>query len=429
MHPDEILAAVCEGAAVSDAAIRAFVAGVVDGSLSRPQIAAWLAWAYARGLDGPATATLLEAMATTGERLAWPPGAPCVDKHSTGGVGDKTSLVLAPLWAAAGRRVPMISGRGLAHTGGTLDKLESIPGFRTDRDPDALGRQLEAVGCFIAAQTPALAPADRVLYALRDEIGAIASVPLIVASILSKKLAAGVEALVLDVKVGPGGFMPDLPSARGLADALVAAGSRAGMQVHALLTAMDRPLGRAVGNAVETAEAIACLRGEGPDDLRALVLALADLPEGARLLDGGAALARFQAMVEAQGGDPRVVDDPGRLAGDGVREAVVVAGRAGTVAQVDALAVGRAALRLGGGRQRAEDPVDPGVGVILEVTVGEPVVPGQPLARLLHRDGRGCEEATALVTGAVVLAEGPVEVSPLVLERRAHAAGRGADLL
>ncbi len=414
MRVETILESMRDGAAQTPESIAAFVHGVVDGSFSRPQASAWLAWAYVRGLSDDETVWLTRAMTESGEVLVWPDGPPCVDKHSTGGVGDKVSLVLAPLWASLGYRVPMVSGRGLGHTGGTLDKLESIPGFRADLSRQELERALDSVGCFISGQTAQLAPADRVLYALRNETSTVPSIPLIVASILSKKLASGVGRLVLDVKVGTGAFMTDLPRARALAEALVRVAVGAGLDSRALITRMDQPLGAAVGNALEVREAIACLRGEGPSDLRELVLTLADHPDAARALDDGTALARFEAMIAAQGGDPRVIDDPSRLAGGGATVASVVAPRDGFVTRVDALAIGRAAFLLGAGRSRAEDPVDPGVGVEVLVAPGDAVVRGQPIARLHHRAGRALNEAEALVASGLTLGDAASPLAPLV---------------
>ncbi|HHO49640.1 MAG TPA: thymidine phosphorylase [Deltaproteobacteria bacterium] len=415
MHIDELLVGMRSGAEQSDERIAAFVAGVVDGSISRPQAAAWLAWAYSRGLTDAETVSLTRAMTDSGQILSWPGGSPLIDKHSTGGVGDKVSLVLAPLWAELGHRVPMVSGRGLGHTGGTLDKLEAIPGYRTDLEVSSLEVILADVGCFITGQTAQLAPADRVLYALRNETATVPSVPLIVGSILSKKLAAGVEALVLDVKAGSGAFMTSVPEARGLAEALVRVARGAGLACRALVTEMGRPLGRAVGNALEVSEAVAALQGQGPDDLRELVLALADDPRAAEVLSSGRAYVRFERMVEAQGGDPRSLS--GGLLGSGAQIEVFGAPRGGIVGQVDALGIGRAAFLLGAGRRRAEQAIDPGVGVVLEVVPGDRVAPGEPLAQIHHRDGHGLDEARALLQRALQVVDGPVEAPVLVHTR------------
>lgn len=408
--PDELLYEMRAMSPVSDASIDAFVRGVVKGSVSRPQAAAWLAWAFARGLTDGETVALTRAMTSSGSVLSWGDGPPLRDKHSTGGVGDKVSLVLAPLWAELGARVPMISGRGLGHTGGTLDKLEAIPGFRTDLAPDELGRALDTVGCFVSGQTDDLAPADRVLYALRNETCTVESIPLIVGSILSKKLAAGVRDLVLDVKCGSGAFMEREADARALAGALVRVARGAGLACEAWVTRMDQPLGRAVGNALEVREALDTLEGSGPEDLRELVVALARDPRAAEVLASGAAAERFRRMVRAQGGDP---DAP--LRGGGCATHVVRAPRSGVVCRVDARGIGRAAFVLGAGRRRAEEPVDFGVGVQLERQLGDAVTHGEALAVVHHRDGHALEAATALLADALAVGEVAPPRAPLVL--------------
>jgi pyrimidine-nucleoside phosphorylase len=398
---DDILCAKRAGETLSDAAINAFVAGVLDGSVSRPQAAAWLAFSFVRGLDDTEAIALTRAMTDTGDRLDWAGiDGPFVDKHSTGGVGDKVSLVLAPLWAELGWKVPMISGRGLGHTGGTLDKLEAIPGYRTDLDEPALRGALQDVGCFINGQTASLAPADRILYALRNETQTVECIPLIVASILSKKLAEGLDRLVLDVKVGTGAFMKTEADARRLAEALVRVGNGAGVATRAHLTDMEQPLGQACGNALEVEESIACLKGGGPEDLRALTVALAGHPDAAAVLASGRAYERFERMVAAHGGDL------GGLAGvsAGVSVEEIRAPRAGVLARCDAWGVGRAAFVLGAGRLRAEDTVHPGVGVTVLKKLGERVEAGQPLA-LLHHAGRGLEAARAGLAGAFAVAD------------------------
>jgi pyrimidine-nucleoside phosphorylase len=412
---EDLLAAMKSGRPVPDADIVAFVEGVVAERFTRPQIAAWLAWAWARTLTPRETLALTRAMTETGELLRWDAGAELVDKHSTGGVGDKVSLVLAPLWATLGRRVPMISGRGLGHTGGTLDKLEAIPGTRCDLSTAELRAVLADVGCFISGQTAQLAPADRVLYALRDEISAVDSEPLIVASILCKKLAEGLDRLVLDVKVGSGAFMRTVEAAEALARAMVEVAAGAGVDCAAMLTDMNQPLGRAVGNALEVAEAVDCLQGGGPPDLRELVVTLADDPRAADVLASGAAFETFQRMVAAQGGDPRALEDRSRLHGRGTAEHVVKAERDGVVAEVDALSVGRAAFELGAGRRAAGAPLDFGAGVTVHARIGDRVVAGQPLLTLHHRDGRGLAAAQERLCGGLVLADGPVARPPLVL--------------
>ena len=393
---DTILTLRREGAPLSVLQIDAFIAGVVDGSVTRAQAAAFLAFTAVYGMSDAETAALTRAMSASGDQLSWPGlEGPFVDKHSTGGVGDKVSLVLAPLWAELGARVPMISGRGLEHTGGTLDKLEAIPGFRTDLSLDALRRTLADVGCFISGQTGELAPADRVLYALRNETCTVPSIPLITASILSKKLAEGLDRLVLDVKWGSGAFMKTHIQATELADSLVRVGEAAGVRTTAVLTETNAPLGRTVGNALEVEEAVSCLQGNPEPQLAELVCALIGDPRAAEVLASGAAYERFARMVRAQGGDP---DAP--LLGGGCSERVIEADRAGVLSCCDALGIGRAAFRLGAGRKRAADPVHPGVGVRVHAWPGDRVEPGQPLLTLVH-DGTGLEAAEALSRDAL----------------------------
>ena len=304
----EILEAKREGRALSDAQIRELIDGIVDGRVTRPQAAAFLAFVVIQGMTVDVTVALNMAMVESGDQLDWADmDGPFVDKHSTGGVGDKVSLVLAPLWAELGSRVPMISGRGLGHTGGTLDKLEAIPGYRTDLDAPALRKALSDVGCFISGQTGELAPADRILYALINETSTVPSIPLITASILSKKLAEGIDELVLDVKWGSGAFMKTHESASALADMLCRVGRGAGVMTRAVLTDMNQPLGRTVGNAIEVEEAIACLKGKGPGDLANLTIDLIGDPRARNLLESGAAYERFCRMVVAQGGDPEAL--------------------------------------------------------------------------------------------------------------------------
>lgn len=383
-------------------AIAAFVAAATARELTDAQIGAWLAFVTVRGMTARETVALTLAMRDSGRVLEWEGiEGPRWDKHSTGGVGDKVSLVLAPLWAALGIRVPMISGRSLGITGGTLDKLESIPGFRTDLEAPRLRAILSEVGCFIVGQSADLAPADRLLYALRDETQTVPSVPLITASILSKKLAEGVEKLVLDVKYGSGAFMKDLAGARVLASSLEAVGGGAGLDVTAMLTPMDEPLGRAVGNALEVAEAEAALRGGGPDDLVDLVVRLSGHGDRARAaLRDGSAWERWCAMVLAQGGDPAAP----RLGQDALQCEELLADRDGVVARCDAGETGRAAFALGAGRARAGESVHPGVGLVLRRKVGEAVRRGEPLAAVYHA-GRGRDEAFARMRSAFVVTD------------------------
>ena len=430
MRAVDILRKKRDGLPLDRAEVEAFVAGVTSGAWPDYQAAALLMAVVLRGMTAEETAWLTAAMARSGERLdlSGLPG-PTVDKHSTGGVGDKTSLVVAPVVAACGGVVPMMSGRGLGHTGGTLDKLEAIPGYRTALSPDEFRAALRRVGCAIAGQTAALAPADRTLYALRDVTATVESVPLITASIMSKKIAEGTVALVLDVKCGRGAFMKTPGDARRLAEALVATGNANGVRTEALVTAMDFPLGRAVGNALEVEEAVRALKGEGPADLdelsrrlaeRMLLLAgLADDGATAAGLVGdalasGRALEKFRAMVEQQGGDPRVVDDPARLPRAPHRYAVT-ADRGGYLNVLDAELVGRATSVLGAGRSRAGEAVDPGVGAVIRAGPGERVAAGEPVLELIYRDGTKLGEALGILRGAVALSDEPA-ATPLVLE-------------
>lgn len=394
---DDILREKRAGRALTSEQVRAFVSGVTDGSISRPQAAAWLAFSFLNGLNDTETIALTRAMTDSGDRLHWDFEGPFVDKHSTGGIGDKVSLVLAPLWAELGYKVPMISGRGLGHTGGTLDKLEAIPGYRCDLDETALSRTLREVGCFINGQTKRLAPADRILYALRNETQTVECIPLIVGSILSKKLAEGLDRLVLDVKVGSGAFMETEEKALQLAEAMVRVGNGAKVQTRALLTDMEQPLGEMAGNGLEVEESIDCLKGGGPADLRDLTLALADHPDAARVLASGAAYERFERMCRAHGGDL------GSLKREGVEEWVWEASTSGVVSRCDARRIGMAVFRLGAGRLRAEDPVHPWVGAQVLAKVGQQVEKGQPLLRLFHAGN--LDSARAELDQAVVISD------------------------
>ena len=431
MFPQQVIARKRDGAELTREEIGAFVRGATDGSWADYQLSALLMAIVCRGMSARETADYTDAMMRSGvvADLSAVPGVK-VDKHSTGGVGDKISLPLAPLVAACGVPVPMISGRGLGHTGGTLDKLESIPGFRTDLSLAAFREQVGRVGCALIGQTRDLAPSDKKLYALRDVTGTVESIPLICGSILSKKLAEGIDALVLDVTFGRGAFMKTREDARRLATALVEVGRAGGKQVRALLTAMDQPRGRTVGNALEVAEAIACLRGEGPEDVMTLTLELgahmlvlgrvaADLDAGRAALRAalasGAGLRTFREIISAQGGDPRVVDDPSLLP-RAARQERLLAPRAGFVADVDAMGVALAALRLGAGRARAEDRVDPAVGIAGLRKIGEPVAAGEPLAVLHANDAAALAEARGLLARAIVVSDRPGVTGPLIAE-------------
>lgn len=410
--------------------IDVFVGGATDGSWPDYQISALLMAIVLRGMNDQETAWLTTAMAHSGARLDLGslPGLK-VDKHSTGGVGDKTSLVLAPLAAACGVIVPMMSGRGLGHTGGTLDKLEAIPGFRVDLSAQDILAGLADVGCLIVGQTRDIAPADRRLYRLRDVTATVESIPLITASIMSKKLAEGIDGLVLDVKVGRGAFMKTARDAEELARTMVKAGQLAGVRTEALLTRMDAPLGRAVGNALEVVESIETLRGHGPADLTELSVKLAarlvllagrastasDAESVVRhALTSGEGLARFRRMVARQGGDVSVVDDPTRLALAPDRD-TVRATRAGYVTGLDAMLVGRAAAALGAGRATAEDRVDHGVGIRVLASLGALVRAGEPMLEIYHRDGLGLRDAVDLAGLAIELGGAPPAPQPLVV--------------
>ncbi|HET6148688.1 MAG TPA: thymidine phosphorylase [Polyangia bacterium] len=421
-----------DGGALADGDIHSLIAGAAGGAIPDYQIAALLMAIVWRGLSPRELRTWTRAMIASGDRLRLDdiPGRK-VDKHSTGGVGDKVSICLAPLVAACGVPVPMISGRALGHTGGTLDKLESIPGFRSALAPAEFRRVLRRCGLVLAGQTERLVPADRVLYALRDATATVESLPLIASSILSKKVAEGADALLMDVKVGAGAFLPSRAAARRLARTLVALGRGEGLQVRALLTAMDQPLGREVGNAGELREAIEILAGGGPPDTRALTVrfgaemlvlgrAARDLADGARRIEAaiasGAGWERFARCIDLQGGDRRVLDRPDARLPRARRHLDVLAARAGVVTAVDARAIGNAATLLGAGRLRKEDRIDHAVGITLHHQVGASVDRRQPLATL-HVNDRGREAmARALVAGAFRLGAARPRRQPLILE-------------
>jgi pyrimidine-nucleoside phosphorylase len=407
------------------------VRGATDGSWADYQLSAMLMAIFFRGMTPPETALFTEAMMRSGfvadlsnVKL------PTSDKHSTGGVGDKVSLHLAPMIAACGVAVPMISGRGLGHTGGTLDKLESIPGFRVTLSFAEFRSQVEQVGVALIGQTAELAPADKKLYALRDVTGTVECVPLICASILSKKLAEGTQSLVGDVKFGRGAFMKDKAKARELAQALVSVAKAMGTPMRAVLTAMDEPLGRAVGNALEVAESIDCLKGQGPADTMAVTFALGEQmlllagvardPKDAQkqlehALASGAALDKFADLIAAQGGDPHVIEDRARLPQAKWQEPLP-AGRGGFVSDVDAHAIALAALRLGAGRAKAEDKIDHAVGVNALVKIGERVESGAPLCVIHANSEKALVEAKAMLAKAIVIGDAAVAGPRLIDE-------------
>jgi pyrimidine-nucleoside phosphorylase len=405
-----------DGLRLTDEDLAAVAKSAADGSVPDYQLSALLMAIFWRGLDAAETSALTRAMLATGKSLQRPAGArPWIDKHSTGGVGDKTSLILAPLLAAVGVSVPMMSGRGLGHTGGTLDKLESIPGFRTDLSLVTAEAQIEAIGCALIGQTSEIAPADRRLYALRDATATVECIQLIAASIMSKKLAEGLTGLVLDVKRGSGAFLPDLDRGLELARTMIELGRAAGVPVVTLMTAMDRPLGNACGNALEVVECLDVLRGGGPEDLWTVTEALAiemlllAQPEltaaSARTtlrdaIASGAALEKFRQIVAAQGGDARVIDDPSRLP-QAPEVSDVLAMRDGVVLEIPPRPIGHAIIALGGGRTTTDDTVDPAVGIVLRVRVGEVVSAGQPLATVHARTPSALATAQARVTASL----------------------------
>jgi pyrimidine-nucleoside phosphorylase len=433
VNPTRIIERKRDGVEVSADELREFMSGYLAGSVADYHVAAFLMAVIFRGMSDTELAALLAAMIESGERVDF--GAArrlSVDKHSTGGVGDKVSLVLAPLAASLGVRVPMISGRGLGHTGGTLDKLEAIAGFRTDLPLDRFREQVERLGCGLIGQTAEIAPLDKRLYAMRDVTGTVESIPLIAASIMSKKLAEGIGGLVLDVKRGSGAFLPELDRVLELTRTMIRLGAAADCRVVALVTAMDRPLGHAVGNALETEEAIQSLRGEGPADLRELTLALTaemlllagierDLDIArvrcAAALDDGRALEKMRAIVEAQGGDPNVLDDPALLPQTDVA-AVLSADRSGFVGTMDVRAIGRAAVELGAGRAKIDDRIDPRVGFHVTAKPGMPVRAGEALASVYAADARAAQAGVEALRRAIPIAEQPGDPPlPLVSHR------------
>jgi len=411
-----------DGAELSRTEIEYLVRGYTTGEIPDYQAAAWLMAAVLRGLTRAETAALTDAMLRSGEVLdlsAFP--AKKVDKHSTGGVGDKTSLILAPVAAAGGLLVPMISGRGLGHTGGTLDKLESIPGFNVNLSVLQFRRVLESCGCAMIGQTAEIAPADRKLYALRDVTGTVESPYLICASIMSKKLAEGIDGLVLDVKTGSGAFMKKEEDAAFLAELMVQTGERMGKKMAALITDMDQPLGLRVGNALEVEEVLQVLRGGGPEDLRELCRELAawmfhlgglaaTITQGKhvaeQLIVSGKALEKFRQMVTLQGGDASVIENPGRLPKP--RHTLdVVSSKSGYVKAIQCESVGTACVILGGGREKKEDSVDPAVGLVLHKKVSDRISTGEPLCTIHYNSQALADRAKKLVEESYEIANAP----------------------
>lgn len=432
MTPSQIVRRKREGEELSPGDIRVFFEGYDAGTVEEYQMSAFLMAVFFRGLSAAELAALVDVMIGSGAvaDLSGVPGVK-VDKHSTGGVGDKVSIVLAPLVAALGVRVPMMSGRGLGHTGGTVDKLETIPGFRTDLSLREYSEQMARLGCALIAQTQEVAPLDRRLYALRDVTATVESIPLIASSIMSKKLAEGIDALVLDVKMGNGAFMPEPERAAELARTMIRIGAASGKRVVALLTAMDRPLGHAIGNALEIEECVLLLRGEGPADVREVTLELAaemlvlggaarDAAGGkemaAAALSDGRALDTMRAVIEAQGGNAAVLEDPAILPQAQARR-VLHAERSGVVTRMDVRAIGEAAVELGAGRRTLGGAIDPAVGFHITAKPGDRVEKGQAIATVHAREGPAAEAIGRRVLDAIVISDEPAAPLPLIVRR------------
>ncbi len=432
MHMVEIIEKKRDGKALSTEEIEFFVQGYTQGTIPDYQVAALLMAIVLRGMDDRETRDLTMAMARSGEMLDLSDIAPIVvDKHSTGGVGDKVSLVVAPAVAACGLPVGKMSGRGLGFSGGTLDKLESIPGYRTDLTVEEFKAQLRRIGIVLTGQSANLAPADGKLYALRDVTGTVPSIPLIVSSIMSKKIAAGADAIVLDVKMGSGAFMKTLEDAARLAEGMVRIGREVGRKVTALISDMNQPLGFAVGNALEVKEAIETLHGGGPEDFREHCLTVAgemlflgekaaDESEGRRMIEAaiadGRAWAKFRQLVEAQGGDVAYIEEPERLPRARLIETVEAEAK-GYLAHVQADEIGMAVVALGGGREKKGDPIDHAVGVVMHVKVGEAVEPGKPLFTVHANDEAKLAEAKRRILAAMTFREEPTPALPLFYRR------------
>ena len=435
MRPQDVIRRKRDGQHLTREEIAFFIAGVTRGTIADYQISALLMAIYLNGMNDAEQEMLTEEMLHSGNTLDFSAiGKPKADKHSTGGVGDKTSLLIAPMVAACGVCVPMISGRGLGHTGGTLDKLESIPGYRVDLNAGEFEQVLKSVGYAMSGQTKELAPADKKMYALRDATATVEAIPLIVASIISKKGAAGLDALVIDVKVGSGAFMREEDRARALAHALVRTGNSCGIRTRALLTDMNQPLGRAVGNSLEVKECIELLRGEAEEgarpvldlsvELSAHMLVLShvdDSLEAARerlgqILASGAALECFRKNVAAQGGESRVCDDPAKFL-PLVRESFKVESpRSGFVNTINTAEVGHAIAAIGGGRVRIDDAIDPAVGFIAETKIGDRVSAAAPLGTIFCRDESKAREAAKRIQAAYEISDEPAEIPLLVRE-------------
>jgi pyrimidine-nucleoside phosphorylase len=435
LRPQDVIRKKRDGEQLSREEIEFFISGVTHAEVADYQVSALLMAIYLNGMNTAEQQALTEAMLNSGIILDFSDlPNPKADKHSTGGVGDKTSLIIAPLVAACGVSVPMISGRGLGHTGGTLDKLESIPGFRVDLSITEFRQVLEKVGYVMNGQTGEIAPADKKLYALRDATATIEAIPLIVASIISKKGAAGLDAMVIDVKVGSGAFMRDEARAKELAQQLVRTGNSCGIHTRALLTDMNQPLGRAVGNAIEVRECLALLRGDIDEgtrpvldlsiELSAHMLVLAGVEESletARVrlqdtLDSGAALERFRQNVEAQGGEPRVCDDPDQFLPLARESVKVESPRSGFIKSINTIEVGHAIAALGGGRVRVEDSIDPSVGFMAAVKLGDRIEAGGAIGEVHFNDATKGREATARIQAAYEIGDAAPRLPRLIEE-------------
>jgi pyrimidine-nucleoside phosphorylase len=427
--PRDVVARKRDGERLTEDELRTIVLGYARGEVSDYLAAAFLMAAFIRGLDGAETVSLTRAMVESGRTLPLDGiSRPTVDKHSTGGVADGVTLVFAPLAASLGLAVAKLSGRGLGHTGGTLDKLEAIPGFRTDLAPDVFERQVEEVGCAVAAQTEDLVPADGALYSLRDATATVPSIPLIAASVMSKKLAVETDLILLDVKAGSGAFMKTPQEAEALAEACVGLAGGWGRRCRAAVTDMSQPLGEAVGNALDIVEAVEVLRGDRPGRLTDLTVefaaaaqaVLADVleEEGRRrareALASGAALESFRRMVEAQGGDPRVVDDPAGILPRAPVVTALVAERSGSLAALDAEAIGRAAVALGAGRARKGEPIDAAVGIVFRAKIGDRLEADHPVCEVHARSEKLAAAVVRTVNDAMRVVDHPVEAPPLV---------------
>ena len=435
MRPQDVIRKKRDGEQLSRAEIDFFIAGITHDDIADYQVSALLMAIYLNGMNEDEQQALTEAMLRSGITLDFSNIAkPKADKHSTGGVGDKTSLIIAPLVAACGVCVPMISGRGLGHTGGTLDKLESIPGYRVNLSTKEFQEVLERVGFAMAGQTAELAPADKKMYALRDATSTVEAIPLIVASIISKKGAAGLDAMVIDVKVGSGAFMRDEARARALAKALVKTGNSCGIRTRALLTDMNQPLGRAVGNSLEVKECIELLRGDAEPgarpvldlslELSAHMLVLAHVDDSIeaaharlqRVLESGAALECFRANVAAQGGDARVCDDPAKFLPLVSESIKVESPRSGFITEIETTEIGHAIAALGGGRVRIEDKIDPTVGFTAEKKIGDKINSGELLGTVYARDQSQARETAARIQAAYRVSEASQSQAPTLIK-------------